>query len=479
MIRVNERSNSHPAQGLFLGAFNDIDDGVLIIGKKSEILYANRQVSKLSGYTKKALLKLKITDILKLHGNGAFRSLNGKQTKGSGGLIEGVCFNRKGNKFPVSVSHKVLRKKSICILIIRKANDSGTRGMKSDQTEERLRAQYQAMPVPTFTWQKTRNDFVMIDYNAAGNVLTQGKAHEFLGKSVKLLFGNIRPDIISDFKRCFKSRKVIKREMPYRRLIDGEDRAYAVTYAYVPKDLVLFHAEDITERKRAEKALIESEEKLRVLSSHLLAAQEAERRRIAIEMHDEVGQALIVVKFQIGRILNKLTKRHDELRARLEKMLQCIEQLIENVRRISRGLIPVLLEDLLLSDALRDLIREFSLRYKIKTHLSLKKVDELFSRKSQINIYRIFQEALSNVAKHSQARNVNIRLIRNSKVVLFIIEDDGRGFNVNQRRSSISTKGVGLTAMEERTIMLGGALEVQSKLGRGTEIRLKVPTVKE
>lgn len=479
MSMVNERRNSHPAQGLFLSAFNVIDDGVLIIGKKSEILYANRQVRKLSGYTKKALFKLTITDILKLHENGVFRSLNGNQTKGSGGLVEGVCVNRKGKTIPVSVSHKVLRKKSICILIIRKANDSATRGMKKDQTEERLSAQYQAMPVPTFTWQKTRNDFVMIDYNDAGNVLSQKKAHEFLGKSAKLLFGNIRPDIIYDFKKCFKNRKVIKREMSYRRLIDGEDRVYAVTYAYVPKDFILFHAEDITERKRAEKALIESEEKLRVLSSHLLSAQEAERRRFAIEMHDEVGQALILLKFQIARMLNKLTKRDNELRAKLQRILQCNGQLIENVRRISRGLIPVLLEDSLLSDALRDLIREFALRYKVKTHLSLIYIDELFSRESQINIYRIFQETLSNVAKHSRARNVTIRLMRKSKAVLFMIEDDGRGFNVDQHRSSISTQGVGLTAMKERTIMLGGTLEVRSKLGRGTEIRLKVPIVRE
>ena len=234
--------------------------------------------------------------------------------------------------------------------------------------------------------------------------------------------------------------------------------------------------EDITERKRAEKALRESEKKLRLLSSHLLMAQETERRRISIELHDELGQALAVLKLQLRSIQRKLRKDQTALREGCESTLKYIDQVIENVRRLSRDLSPTLLEDLGLSAALRWLIDDFAKHFHVKVSLDIADMDNFFSQKAQIIIYRIFQEALTNIAKHAQATQVSVVVKKKDGSVSFSLEDNGKGFDVKQAMMRNSTeKGLGLAAMDERTWMLGGSFDVWSQEGKGTRVSFTIP----
>jgi signal transduction histidine kinase len=242
--------------------------------------------------------------------------------------------------------------------------------------------------------------------------------------------------------------------------------------------MIMFFKENKTtgERKLAEKALQESGKKLHFLSSHLLTAQERERRRISLELHDELGQSLTVLKLQLRSIEKALNKEQSALKEDCEKTLQYVDQIIENVRRLSRDLSPSILEDLGLTAALQWLIEDFAKHSTIKVDIDMPVLDNLFSDDAQIIIYRIFQEAFTNIGKHALADTVSVVVKKMESSVHFQIQDDGKGFDIKQIEARYPTKrSLGLLAMDERARMLEGQLVVHGQKGTGTRIIFTVP----
>jgi PAS domain S-box-containing protein len=233
---------------------------------------------------------------------------------------------------------------------------------------------------------------------------------------------------------------------------------------------------DITERKQVEEALRESEKQLRYLSSQLMTIQEQERKRISAELHDELGQALAVMKLRINLIEKALRQDQGTTREECKGTLQYIDQVIENVRRLSRDLSPSILEDLGFSAALRWLINNFSKNYDIKISLDMVDIDHLLSQRSHIILYRIFQEALTNIGKHAQPTQVSIVIKEERDRVSFSVEDNGEGFDLKQATTrKVTEKGLGLAIMKERLWMLGGSLDLWSEQGNGTRITFTLP----
>jgi len=242
---------------------------------------------------------------------------------------------------------------------------------------------------------------------------------------------------------------------------------------------VIAVGQDITARKRAEEELRESEQKLRLLASQILTAQEEERKRLSRELHDELGQSLTVLKLSL-RSANRHLLEPPEVKEELGNLALYLDETIEKVRRLSRALSPAILEDLGLAPALKYLVNEFSKHYEINHDFDLEDLDHLFPKEAQIIIFRIFQESLTNIAKHAQAGKVQLAIRKSDSEVFLEVEDDGQGFEATQVLSHYSLgKGLGLGALNERAKMLGGALEINSQKGRGTRITCAIPVARK
>jgi signal transduction histidine kinase len=236
----------------------------------------------------------------------------------------------------------------------------------------------------------------------------------------------------------------------------------------------LFIDRYIANIKQSEEKLKESQRQLRTLASQLLNIQEIERSRIAKDLHDELGQSLMLLKFQLSAVYEKINR--ESLRQELDPVLVYLEHTIENVRRLTNDLIPSCLEHLGLTAAVRFLIEEFSKGLQIESSLDLEDVDRLVSPQVQLNIYRIFQEALTNIGKHAQAKHLSAVIKKQDDHIYMEIEDDGQGFEMKDvLANSHKARKFGLNTMEERVRLIGGAFNLQSEKDSGTKIMITLP----
>jgi len=318
-----------------------------------------------------------------------------------------------------------------------------------------------------------------------GRFLSANKAlHEMLGYGEE----ELRDKPLTDITHADDRMKTLEL---FRELISGRRDPYPLEMRYrrkngqyiwcrVTASLVLdsegqpLHAvgmaEDITQRKQAETQLQESEEKLRHLASRLMSAQEDERKRISRELHDELGQSLLVLKLQAREIEKGLEEQR--LQEECQGMLNNLGQVVDKVRRLSHDLSPMILEDLGLSAALQHLIGEFSKHNQLECDFREIDIDDLFPQEAQVAIYRIFQECLTNIGKHSQATRMRVAIDKGLDRVFFLIRDNGKGYSPTARRRG---QGLGLVAMEERARMVGGHLTLQSREGEGASISFEIP----
>lgn len=230
-------------------------------------------------------------------------------------------------------------------------------------------------------------------------------------------------------------------------------------------------------RFNLEEQIRDSEKQLKHLSSQLLVAQEDERRRIVREIHDGLGQSLSAIKFRVERVLQELSKSGDKRAEILEGIVPIIQESIEEARRIQMDLRPSTLDDLGILATLAWFCREFHATYPgihVERKIDIREDEVPDSLKTVI--YRISQEALNNIANHSQADIVNLSLRKVEGRIELAIQDNGRGFDLEKVPSRESSgKGLGLASMKERTKLSGGSFIIESIRNKGTAIRASWP----
>ena len=233
---------------------------------------------------------------------------------------------------------------------------------------------------------------------------------------------------------------------------------------------------DMTKRREAEEALRESGQELRILSNQLLSAEEKERKRIARELHDGIGQALSAIKFSVENSLRQLGNQADDSELKsLEAVIPLTQKTIEEVRRIVKDLRPSILDDLGILATINWFCREFQDIYAgIRIERAVEILEKDIPSLLKTVIYRILQEALNNVAKHSGADLVRLTLAKSDCGIELEIQDNGDGFDLAKTISlKPAQRGFGLASMRERAELSGAVFDIVSTVGEGTVIRVK------
>ncbi len=459
---------------------------ILLADQDLRILEANHRAEKTYGYDKAELLGLNLRDLQPPETQALLEEQLRQAREQEGVVYETTQQRKDGTTFPVEMSlsfvemggHKIYQE-IIRDITVRAEAQSALLHSQASLAEAQRIAHLGSWEWDVLADATTWSEEVYRIYGRP-HLSAPPSYEEF----VRCVHPDDQPRVKTDVAAALKGEKQYR--LSFR--IVRPDGSVRVLYneAEVTRDAagrpvrLMGIVQDVTERAQTEKALRASEKNLRHLASQLLTAQETERRRIALVLHDDLGQALMLFKFQLATLKEKLQTEKSPLSVDSEELLHYLKGLIGKLRELSRELSPpTVLEELGLTAALRFLIEQFGKHYAIsQSRVELADIDELFSKPVQINIYRIVQECLTNIGRHAQATGLSIKIERTEDYVAFSIEDNGRGFDVEEALGPTANKaGVGIPAMTERVKIVGGTIAIRSQIGSGTSITFRIPVI--
>jgi two-component system sensor histidine kinase UhpB len=350
---------------------------------------------------------------------------------------------------------------------------------KIDPHEGRYRMLFERSPLPMWVIDMETLRFLAV--NEAALRLYEYTRDEFLGMTA----ADIRPPedaaAFRDFLRreagavhygAFRHRK--KTGEP----IDIDGVGHLVAWRGRPARLVQIN--DITERLRTQQTLERlnrelelSHERLRALSRRLFEVQEEERRRLARDLHDDVGQALTALKIQLESLARS---GEGVVRPRVDDCVDTVQHTLERVRQLSLSLRPPQLDDLGLAAALRSHLDRQARVAGLEAHFEAADAPQELPPDTETACFRVAQEAINNVLRHARARNLWVRIFAAGDGLAISVRDDGRGFDLDEVRERSANGGsLGLIGMEERMALAGGRLELRSAPGQGTVLLATFP----
>jgi PAS domain S-box-containing protein len=345
------------------------------------------------------------------------------------------------------------------------------------ESEERYRA----------IFEQAADSIVLIDGETGALVEFNDRAHESLGYT-REEFGKLK---IPDFEIVESPEEVAKHiESAIKKGADtfetkqrtksGEVRDILVSARAISvhgRDFVQGIWRDVTERKRAEEKITTHRRDLQRLSAQIIHAQEVERKRISQELHDQVGQALTAMSINLAEIDKTLPSENTPATTeRVAETRALADQILEQIRELSLDLRPTMLDDLGLVPTLRWYVNRYAKRLGIEIEFEATDFEERLAAEVETALYRIVQEALTNVARHAQANRVHVRLECKASTVAALIEDNGQGFKVEEIVGpEAPERGAGLLGIRERVTSLGGRFSVHSHPGQGTRLSLEIP----
>lgn len=244
---------------------------------------------------------------------------------------------------------------------------------------------------------------------------------------------------------------------------------------YEGKPCLLGVGLDFSDRLAAQEKVRKATQQLRELAAHLQNVREEERIEIARDIHDDLGQQLTAVQIAIFR-LAKQRSQDQALEKQLQGITELIAQVIQSIRRISTQLRPAVLDDIGLVEAMRWQTEEFEKRFSIPVDAFFSDIPDNLEQNIALNLFRIYQETLTNIVRHAAARRVQVRLTHDDHRISLEVQDDGKGLDeelINNKRT------LGLLGMKERALMIGGEFDISSGQGKGTSIKIMIPIDKK
>ncbi len=311
-------------------------------------------------------------------------------------------------------------------------------------------------------------------FNHSGEIILTNTSGQKLFPQRNVL-GSLITDLFPPLKK-FDYTKCIEEGLTYTFYYELENSHYDVTIKGVSEmQFGQIYCNDITKRKLIEEELIESRKKLRELSNYLQRIQEEEKQKLMREIHDNLGQILSSIKYKLETFITSGNFPTEDKKT-LGELIAYLNLAYSEIKNLTYNLKPKILEDLGLIPALRDLCEQISNQSGIKGTFNSFGEDGNINTELEINLFRLSQEALNNIVKHSEAKEFSIQLTIDEEYLRLIIEDDGVGFNLKQvEKEQISSKSMGLINMQERVLAFNGELIIESSPGEGTEIMVEIP----
>lgn len=329
----------------------------------------------------------------------------------------------------------------------------------------------------------TINKPAIIEINRAFEDITNLPREKILGTSVEKLTEKFRPaEFPFVFKKALAEKHFSGLEFQFNSRKKGSVYVSisAETIEFEGQSCILFVGQDITTRKQAEEELKRSREQLKQYAAHLQTVREEERVILSRDLHDNLGQSLTALRMDVYRIIKKLGKSGDEewvreLEEEAKEMMQLVDSTLDTVRKISREMRPRILDELGLLPAIQWQIEEFEKYSGIICPFKSKIKRLSMSIEDSTGVFRILQEALTNISRHSKAKRAEVILSKNKTDLQMVIADDGIGISEENLKSRSS---LGLLSMSERAYLFGGTLTITGSKASGTKITLKIPLEK-
>jgi PAS domain S-box-containing protein len=497
-------------------------DAIITVNSNGRIIFWNKKAELMFGHMANEVIGQPVALIMperfrQAHQRELSRTASRKRPKIVGNLLELVGLRKDGSEFPLelSIANWQTREGNFFTAIIRDISERkqaekelqaardelekrvDARTTELGKTNEQLRRQIIECEQAQFALRESELKYATLVEDALiGVYIIQDGKIEFANEKFADIYGYTRDELIGmdSLNLVHPDDRLLVKKLREKRLsgekvpAEYESRGLKkngdiiwVMRSFSPinyrgRPAISGIVTDISKRRRAEEALRKSDKELRILSNQLLSAEEKERKRIARELHDGIGQALSAIKFSVENAL--LEKRHatDSIDpGSLESVIPLTQKTIEEVRRIIKDLRPSILDDLGIVATIGWFCREFQNVYtgvRIETAIEIEENEVPPHLKT--TIYRIMQEALNNVAKHSRANSVQLQLKKTESHLNLIVHDNGQGFDVDKAIAlETSRRGFGLASMRERAELSGAAFEIDSAVGQGTAISVK------
>ena len=480
---VSERMRIEHTYNLLASIVDSTDDAIFGITFDGTILTWNNGAEKTYGYKASEVIGKSISILVPIDFREEIMKVIDKVIrKQTVERFESIRKRKDGKKIFVSIT--------ICPFVDATGMKVGVSSIERDITESKLAVESIKESEEKFrTLVTTAPDgIVLTDVN--GKIVEVNHTFtQIFGFTREELLGEMLPHFMPDNNNRLKTIEILNRLKYEENILSGEIDFLTKSGENIPVEVsiaslkdeysrtsgLIAIVRDISIRKNFENELRNSREQLRNLAMHLQTAREDEKKRIAFEIHDELGYALTALKLDLAWLIKKMNIKDTNLSKKSKDMSELIETTIKKVRSISTQLRPSILDHFGLQAAIEWQANEFQKRTAIRCKLSIEPMDVVFDEIKSTAIFRIFQETLTNITRHAKATRVDVSLYQNDDEVVLKVSDNGIGFSHEQLDNH---KSLGLVSIRERAKFLGGSVDIESEQGMGTTVTLKIPAKK-